>query len=48
MACDVLGNDDNLVHVPMSLQARTSALDGWLQIKVHKKVCIWRFDDLTG
>ena len=27
----------HLAHVPMSLRARTSALDGWLRIiKVHK------------
>ena len=35
--CDVLGDDDNLVHVPMRIRARTSALDGWLQIKVQKR-----------
>ena len=29
-SCDVLVNSYNLVHVPISLRARTSALDGWL------------------
>ena len=28
--CDIQVNEDNLVHVPMSLRARTSAPDGWL------------------
>ena len=31
-------NGDNLVHVPMSLRARTSALDLWLSVIKWTKV----------
>ena len=30
--CVVVLNDDNPMHVPMSLRARTSALDVWLAV----------------
>ena len=34
----VVLDDDHLVHVPMSLRARTSALDLWLELKRSGKV----------
>ena len=34
----IIFNGDNLVHVPMSLRARTSALDLWLSVIKWTKV----------
>ena len=35
----VVLDGDHLVHVPMSLEVRTSALDLWLLLKRSGKVC---------
>ena len=34
-------DEDNPIHVPMSLRARTSVLDLWLAVEKYPKSVLW-------